>query len=100
MTQPANPSTSVVVISADDLAALIRREVRAAMAEGGACAGDASAVGWLMAGEAARVSGLSQQTLRDLVMAGHIPAWALLEVGKGGGRYRYSAKWCSGEARR
>lgn len=60
----------------------------------------APVTGWLMAAEAARVSGMSADTLRDLALAGRIPAWALLEVGKKGGRYRYSAKWCSGEARR
>lgn len=59
-----------------------------------------AAVGWLMAGEASRVSGISVQTLRELALAGRIPAWALLEVGKNGGRWRYSAKWCSGEARK
>lgn len=99
MTHPSNPSTSVVVISADDLAALIRREVRSALAEGDTRVGEAP-TGWLMASEAAQLAGMSRDVLRKLTLDGGIPAWALLEVGKEGGRYRYSAKWCSGEARR
>ena len=55
--------------------------------------------GWLMAGKAAEVSGISVNGLRELVLQGRIPRWALLEVGKKGGRYRYSAQWCLGEGR-
>lgn len=55
--------------------------------------------GWLMAAKAAEVSGMSVDTLRNLALEGRIPRWALLEVGKKGGRYRYSAQWCLGEGR-
>ena len=55
--------------------------------------------GWLHADEAAKVSGLCAHTLRRLVLRGRIPAWALLETGDRTGRYRYSRRWCEGDAR-
>lgn len=90
-------SAAVVVLSPEELRALIRDAVAEALsASRPAVPGDPAGARWLRASEAAERCGVHRSTIAAWIVDGTIPSQALLACGR---THRIAAWWCAAQQR-
>jgi len=85
--------TTVVVLSTDELRALVRDAVVEALRQQAPAAGGSGGKGWLRASEAAALADVSRSTIAAWIVDGTIPEAALLRCGR---THRIAAWWLNG----